>query len=74
MNAWGAVIIAIGCGVLWWAVKHSGSLGSGLVTTGTNVANNAGVFSDKPGVPKPGVGNNTGQPDFNLWGDLTSLF
>lgn len=29
MNAWGAIIIAIGIGVFYWAIKHSGSL-SGL--------------------------------------------
>lgn len=26
MNAWGAIVIAVGGGVVWWAVKHQGSL------------------------------------------------
>ena len=26
MNAWGVVIIALGGGLLYWAVKHTGSL------------------------------------------------
>lgn len=41
MNAWGAIVIAIGAGVMWWSVKHAGGVGNLLGNTVTNAAKTA---------------------------------
>jgi len=38
VNAWGVIIVGIGAGIIYWAVKHSGSLGDiGAAITGAAV-------------------------------------
>ena len=38
MNAWGVIVIAIGVGVIWWAIKRTGSLSSLISELGTAAA------------------------------------
>ena len=38
MNAWGVVLIAVGAGVLWWGVKHLGSISGLMSELGSDIA------------------------------------
>ena len=50
MNAWGVVIIALGGGLIYWAVKHTGSL-LDLSLTGAGGTGPLGIL---PAAPKTG--------------------
>jgi hypothetical protein len=64
MNAWGIIIIAIGGCVMWWSVKHAGSL-TGITKDiyGGNIDPLANQHGANPWAPFPdfdnwfGVGN-----------------
>jgi hypothetical protein len=58
MNAWGVIVIALGLGVMWWSVKHAGSLGSLTSDVyGGNVNPAANQNGANPWAPFPDLDN-----------------
>jgi hypothetical protein len=57
MNAWGVIVIALGLGVMWWSVKHGGSLTSEVY--GGNVDPLANQNGANPWAPFPDFSNLT---------------
>jgi hypothetical protein len=62
MNAWGVIVIAIGGCVMWWSVKHAGSLSLGNILQATdlyggNVDPLANQHGANPWAPFPDLNN-----------------
>ncbi len=62
MNAWGVIVIALGCAVMWWSVKHGGSLSpsnvlGSLDLYGGNVDPLANQHGANPWAPFPDLNN-----------------
>lgn len=58
-NTWGALIIAMGVGILYWAAKHTGGLSDALGSAES--AATGGVVGPSGAIQLPGT-KNTGNP------------